>query len=146
MANSVYYSKQKNTIAATGDGLAQSVHTAKGISQIDASDTNLVLAVTDQGGARVDWEGSAEALTDGTKQTALTLSAIMMFNGAATTILNIREEDGSGTILVGPITMAANAERIIVFPEQLVTANGTDAIYIETPTGALAATQGWLIP
>ena len=147
MANSVYYSKNRSVVAASGDGLAQAVHTAsKGIAQIDASDANLVDAVVRQGGARVDWEGTEEALTDGTKQTALTMSAIVIRNGNATTILNIKEEDTDGTVLVGPITIAADAERVILFPEQIVTANGTDAIFIETPTGALHATPGFLIP
>ena len=145
--NTAYYSKARSTVAASGDGLAQAVHAAgKGIAEIDPTDANLVDAVVRQGGARVDWEGSAEAITDGTKQTALTLSALILFNDSASTILNIKEEDTDGTVLYGPITIAASAERIIVFPEQLVTANGTDAIFIETPTGALASTSGWLIP
>ena len=147
MANTAYYLKKAgNSVAATGDGAAVAVPNSKGIAEIDASDANLVLAVTDQRGARVDWEGTEEALTDGTKQTALTMSALVIRNGAATTVLTIKEEDDSGTIIFGPITIAANAERVIVFPEQIVTANGTDAIFVETPTGALHATPGFLIP
>ena len=146
MANTLYYLPQKSIVAATGDGLATAAPSAKGIAEIDAADTNLVLAVTDQNGVLVDVAGSAEALTDGTKQTALTLSAIIMFNGASASVVTIKEEDTNGTIIVGPISLAANEERIIVFPETLVTANGIDAIFLQTPTGALAATQGWLIP
>ncbi len=146
MANSVYYSKFRSIVAASGDGAAVATHSSKGITQIDASDANLVDAVVRQGGARVDWEGSEEALTDGTKQTALTMTVLVIRNGAATTILNVKEEDTNGTVLVGPITIAADAERVIVFPERIVTANGTDAIFLETPTGALHATPGFLIP
>ena len=146
MANTGFYSRNHNTVSAEGDGVATAVFNSKGIAEIDAADTNLVNAVENARGAQIDIEGSGEALTDGTKQTALTISAIQMFNGASETILNIREETSSGTVLFGPITLAANAERIIVFPEQLVTANGTDAIFIHTPTGALASTQGILIP
>lgn len=146
MANTAFYVKQKSTMPATGDGAAVAVPSSKGIVEIDASDANQVLAVTDQHGARVDWEGTEEALTDATKQTALTVRALVIRNGSGATVWQIREEDSSGTIIFGPITIAANAERVIVFPEQLVTANGTDAIYTETPSGALNATPGFLIP
>ena len=146
MANSAFYALNKNTVASSGDGAAVAVHSAKGIAEIDATDANLVDAVKQQGGVQVDFEGEDEAITDGTKQTALTLRGLWLFNGAATTILTIKEEDTNGTIIFGPITIAANKERIIIFPEQLVTANGTDALFIETPTGALAGTQGYLIP
>ncbi len=146
MPNTAYYSKWKNTVAATGDGLAQSVHNAKGIAEIDASDANLVLAAVDQGAARVDWEGTEEALTAGTKQTALTMTALVMRNDTATSVINVREETSGGTILYGPITIAASAERVVVFPEQIVTANGTDAIYVEEVSGGLAGTPGFLIP
>ncbi len=150
MANSVVYDgSRKNSeakVASSGEGAAVAEYSSLGYAQIDKTDANLLDAVEVQGGAVVDKEGTEEALTDGTKQTALTMSAIVIRNGAALTILNIKEEDTIGTVLVGPITIAANAERVIVFPTQIVTANGTDAIFIETPTGALNATPGFLIP
>ena len=146
MANNLFYSRAKSTVSAAGDGFATAEFDAEGLAEIDASDANLVAAVEQARGVQVDWEGSSEAITDGTKQTALTLRGLWLFNGASTTILTVKEEDTNGTIIFGPITLAANAERIIIFPERLATANGTDAIFIQTPTGALAATQGFLIP
>ncbi len=150
MANSVIYDQNRqnasNKVASSGEGAAVASFNAKGYAEIDVTDANLLDAVQVQGAAVVDKAGSAETVTDGTKQTALTLSAIMLFNGGSASVVNIKEEDTDGTVLVGPISLAANAERIIVFPKQLTTANGTDAIFVETPTGALAATAGYLIP
>ena len=146
MANSLFYNRDHNKVAADGDGLAVSDHGAQGISEINASDLNLVHAVEGARGARVDWEGTEETLTAGTVQSATTLSAIVLRNGAGATVLNIRDEDGTGTLVVGPITIAANAERVIVFPEQIPATVFATGVFIDVDSGALNATPGFLIP
>lgn len=146
MANSLFYNRDHNVVAADGDGLAQSVHDAQGISEIDASDLNLVHALEGARGARVDWEGTEEALTAGTVQSATTLSALVLRNGAGATVLNIRDEDGAGALVYGPITIAANAERVIVFPEQIPASVFATGVFIDVDSGGLNATPGFLIP
>ena len=150
MANSVIYDgSRKNAsakVASSGEGAAVASFNAKGYAEIDKTDANLIDAVQVQGGVVVDIEGTEEAVVDGTKATATTMTALVLRNGAALSIVNVKEEDTNGTVLIGPITIAANAERVFVFPTQITTANGTDAIFIETPTGALHATPGFLIP
>jgi hypothetical protein len=95
------------------------------------------------GAVRVDYEGEDEALTPGTVQTATTCGAIYMLNGAGATVIHIHEDDANGTLLVGPITLEANKERIIVFPTKLTAATG---IFVQEVSGGLAGTPGVLIP
>ena len=148
MANSVYGSPnlkgvQVNSNGNTSAGSSATFDSA-GYAEFDSADTDLVTAVTAQGAQLLDKEGTEEALTAGVKQTATTLSALVIRNGAGATVLNVRETNGSGTIRVGPITIAANAERVIVFPTQL-TAIGT-GVFVEVVSGALNATPGFLLP
>lgn len=117
-----------------------------GIVEIDPTDTDLVAAVEAQGAKRVDYEGTEEVLTPGTVQTATTLRALFLRNGAGSTVLNVRDTDGAGDLLIGPITIAANAERVIVLPTQLTAAGG---VFIDVDSGALLGTgagPGSLIP
>lgn len=114
-----------------------------GKAEMDPTDTSLVSAVEEQGAVQVDFEGTGEALTPGTVQTATTCSAIYFNNDAGAVVLNIRNEDGTGTLLVGPITVAASSYRIIVFPIPLAAPAG---IFIDLDSGTLDAAPGVLIP
>lgn len=126
------------------DSRGSHVTFASGKAEIDPTDTDLVASVEAQGAKRVDFEGTSEALTPGTVQTATTLSAIDMLNAAAPTVLNIRALNATGTLLVGPITIAANARRIIVFPTELTATGG---VFIDVDSGGLhATTPGFLLP
>lgn len=144
MPNSLFYNAQaKGVTVNEARGGVRARANARGFVEADAADASLVEALAGQGFVRVDAEGEDEVLTAGTVQTATTCSAIFMFNGAASTVLNIRNLNGTGTLLVGPITIAANLERIIVFPTALAAAGG---IFIDVDSGGLAATPGSLIP
>lgn len=145
MANAVFYGRPGTSISSAGVASAVSATSFgdSGEATVDDADTDLVAAITEQRGVRVDKAGTEEVLTAGTVQTAITLSAIFFRNGAGTTVLNIRDDDGSGALLVGPLTIAANAERVIVFPTALSAPNG---VFIDVDSGALAATPGSLIP
>lgn len=142
MANVLFHSPRHKS-AQVSDRGDRARFNAQGITEIDPTDTSLVAAVEGAGGVRVDKEGTEEALTPGTVQTATTLSALVLRNGAGATVLNVRDTNGSGDLLVGPITIAANAERVILFPAALTASGG---VFIDVDSGALAATPGFLIP
>lgn len=149
MANSLYFAQNQEGVTVNpkrpSEATAYSVtFDSQGYVEADPTDTDLLAELTRQNAALVDQEGTEEALTDGTVQTATTLSALVIRNGAATTILNVKTLDTDGALILGPITIAANAERVIVFPEQITGITG--GVFIETPTGALNATPGFLIP
>lgn len=144
MANSLFFGELlKGVTVNEAIGGAHATFDSDGITEADATDTSLVAALQEQGAAQVDVEGTEEALTAGTVQTATTLSALVFRNGAGTTVLNVRDTNGSGTLVYGPLTIAANAERVIVFPSQITVAGG---VFIDVDSGALNATPGFLIP
>ncbi len=148
MANSMVYDPLRRNssmrVAAAGDGAAVAAFNSQGIAQIDITDANLLRTVKAAGGAVVDKAGTEEALTAGTVQTATTMSAVVMRNGAGATVLNFRVLNDSGNILIGPITIGANKERVIVFPTQM--GGFTGGVYVEEVSGGLNATPGFLIP
>jgi hypothetical protein len=148
MANSIYYNHGNDgvTINAKGVGDTQATFDAQAYAEFDPADTTLGDAVSEQGGHVVDVEGTEEALTAGTIQTATTLSALSIRNSTGATVLNVRDSTVGGTIRFGPITVAANAERVIVFPTQLPASLFATGVYVEELSGALHATPGFLIP
>jgi hypothetical protein len=149
MANSLFYTNTSKGVTVNEGGVtgtAQAIVGNDGYVEADAADASLVTRLTEQGLVLVDKAGTEEDLTPGTVQTATTLSAIFMRNGTGTTVLNIRNDDGSGDLLVGPLTIAANAERVIVFPEAL---SAPDGVFIDVDSGGLLSTgagEGSLIP
>lgn len=131
------------TVNSVG-GTSQATFDANGFADIAVSDTSLVSALTAQGASRVDYEGTEEALTADTVQTALTCSALSLRNGAGSTVLEVYNEDADGDLLFGPITIAANAERVIVFPTPLA---APDGVFVTEVSGGLdGTTPGFLIP
>ncbi len=145
MANSLFYGEQLAGVRvnALRVGNTKAAFDQYGVAEVDPTDTDLVTSIQKQGAGRVDKEGTEEALTAGVVQTATTLSAIVFRNGAAQTVLNIRDTNGSGTLVYGPLTIAANAERVIVFPTQVTVSGG---VFIDVDSGGLNATPGFLIP
>ena len=146
MPNSLFFTNLSKGVTINEGGVtgtAQAEVGSDGYLEADAADTSLVTRLTEQGVVQVDKEGTEEALTAGTVQTATTLSALVFRNGAGETVLNVRDTDASGTLVLGPITIAANAERVIVFPEQITVAGG---VFIDVDSGGLNATPGFLIP
>lgn len=146
MANTIHYGYRLrgSEINARGVGSTQAIFNGDGYAEVDPADTNLVGAINEQGGVLIDKEGSEETLTAGTVQTATTLSALVFRNGVATTVLNVRKLDGVGELVLGPISIAANAERVIVLPAQITGITG--GVFIDVDSGALHATPGFLIP
>lgn len=146
MANTVYYSPllKDTKVNATRAGHAD--FDSRGYAQMNASTALLVSAVGAQGAGRVDFEGTEEALTAGTVQTATTLSAMAIRNGAAESVINIYNKDTTGTLVFGPLTLAAGKERIIVFPSTIPATVFVDGVYVQVVSGALNATPGFLIP
>lgn len=116
---------------------------ASGYAEIDPADTALVAAAQAQGAVLVDNEGTQEAVTADTVQTATTLSALYLDNDAGDCVIRIREDSDSGAILAGPFTIEASKTRILVFPTPLTAGTG---IFIEYVSGDLEATEGFLIP
>ena len=146
MANTIHYGYRlrSSEINARGVGKTQAIFDDNGYAEVDPTDANLVGAINEQGGADIDKEGSEEVLTAGTVQTATTLSALVFRNGVGTTVLNVRALDGAGAIVLGPLTIAADAERVIVLPAQITGITG--GVFIDVDSGALHATPGFLIP
>lgn len=148
MPNDIYYGKNLDgvTINAVGVGNTQATLDARGYTEVDTTDTDLVNALGGQGAHIVDVEGTEEALTAGTIQTATTLSALVFRNGAGASVINVYDLSTAGTLVFGPITIAANAERVIVFPEQIPATVFANGVFIDVDSGALNATPGFLIP
>lgn len=147
MANSIYYNHGNDgvTVNAKGVGATQAAFDSRAYAELDPS-TALGNAVSEHGGHVVDFEGTEEALTAGTVQTATTLSALVIRNSTGATVINVYDENASGTKVFGPLTIAANAERVIVFPNQIPATVFATGVFIEVVSGALHATPGFLIP
>ena len=144
MANSIFHGQPGLVVNSTGSGDAQATVGSDSYAEADPSDANLLDALTGQNVVLVDKEGTEEALTPGTVQTATTLSALVFRNGAGATVLNVRALNGTGTLIFGPLSIAANAERVIVFPTQVTGVTG--GVFIDVDSGALNVTPGFLIP
>lgn len=147
MANSIYYNHGNDgvTINAKGVGSTQAAFDSRGYSELDPSSA-LASAVSEQGGHIVDVEGTEEALTAGTIQTATTLSGLSIRNGAGGSVINVFDLSAAGTLVFGPLTLAAGEERLIVFPNQIPATVFANGVFIEVVSGALHATPGFLIP
>lgn len=143
MANVIYYGNLAGVTVNALRGATQASFDSNGIAEVDPTDTNLVTAIEAQGAVCVDVEGAEEALTAGTVQTATTLSGLSIRNGAGASVINVFDTDADGTLVYGPLTLAAGEERLIVFPTQLTVAGG---VFVEVVSGALHATPGFLIP
>ena len=145
MANVLFYNDPDTIVNTPGTAEAGTNvrFNSSGYAEVLGTATSLIQAVQEQGAVRVDKEGTEEALTAGTVQTATTCSALSIRNGAASTVLEVRNLNASGALLVGPITIAANAERVIIFPTALVAAGG---VFVRAVSGGLNATPGFLIP
>ncbi len=146
MPNTIFYGENLKgvDVNATAVGKTQAIFNDDGYAEVDVADGNLVSAIEEQSGQAVDIEGTEEAITPDTVQTATTLSALVLRNSTGATVLNIRNEDAVGAVIFGPITLAANAERVIVLPTQLT--GITVGVFVEEVSGALHATPGFLIP
>lgn len=142
MANIVFYGT-KGLVVTDEVGATAAFSNTSGLAEFDANDASLLAAAQAQGAVRVDKEGTSETLTPGTVQTATTCSAIMFFNDAGDVVLNIRALNGTGTLLVGPITVTASKRRWIVFPTALAATGG---VFIDLDSGTLDAAPGFLIP
>jgi hypothetical protein len=149
MASKIMYGKNLAGVVvnAVAVGSTQASFDAQGFAEVDSADTNLVSGVNKQGASVVDVEGTEEALTPGTVQTATTLSALVFRNGAGITVLNVRDENGTGALVFGPLSIAASAERAIVFPTQIPASAFATGVFIDVDSGALdVTTPGFLIP
>lgn len=143
MANVLYFSPRHKS-AQISDRGDRARFNSDGVTEVDPTDTSLITAIEAAGAVRVDVEGTEEALTPGVVQTATTLSALVLRNGAGSTVLNVRDGSGAGDLLVGPITLAGGAERVIVLPDSIAAASG---VFIDVDSGALdVTTPGFLIP
>ena len=144
LANTVYYGESIEGVKVNAKGVGSTQATFDESGYVESEpNSDLLTAMKDQGGHAVDFEGTEEALTPGTVQTATTMKAIVLRNSTGATVLNIRDENGTGTLVVGPITIAAGKERVIVFPTALTFATG---VFIDVDSGGLHATPGFLIP
>ncbi len=146
MANVLFSGLNLKSVSVSDPEGGLAVFDSKGYDELDPTNTSLVAAVEDQNAQRVDYEGSEEALTAGTVQTATTLRVLVIRNGASASVINVRDEDGNGALVLGPITLAAGKERVIVFPTQIPATVFATGVFIDVDSGALNATPGFLIP
>lgn len=151
MANVLYFGQKLKNVqvgsAGTASGATAVVGNSDGYLEVDPTDTDLVAAIVDQGAVLVDSGGSGteEAATGGTVQTATTCSAAYLRANTAT-VVEFRNEDGNGTLLAGPFTIAAGKERVFVFPTPLA---APDGLFIKEVSGALDSAgtgDGFIIP
>lgn len=144
MANSIFYGEQLGGVTVNAvHGITQATFDSNGIAEVDPTDTNLVSAINKQGGTQVDVEGTEEAITPDVVQTATTLSAIVLRNDTGASVITIFDTDADGDVVYGPISIAANKERVIVFPSQLTVGGG---VFVSEISGALNSTPGFVIP
>lgn len=143
--NYVWYSHKLKGVTVNEErgATATAFSATYGNAELDDDDASLISAIEAQGGIKVDFQGTKEALTPGTVQTATTCSAITFLNNAGDVVLNIRDTDGTGTLLIGPITVVASKARVIVFPTPLAAAGG---VFIDLDSGTLDTDPGFLIP
>lgn len=133
--------------AGTASGATSVTAAANGSVQVDEADTDLVAAVQEQGGVQVDTgNGTEEAVTGGTVQTAITLSGCYIHAAGSGATINIRNENASGDLLAGPFVLGANESRVIVFPVAL---DAPDGVFFHEAAGGLDTAgggDGFLIP
>jgi hypothetical protein len=147
--NTLYYvgpgvvaSASRPTAAQVQAGQASFDGSTYGVVEANiTSYTTLAAEIGRMGAVRIDYEGEDESVADGVASTATTMSACLINNAGATTVLNVYDTSPAGTHLFGPLTIEANKERILVFPTPLAAAGG---FYFDTPTGAITNAQ--LIP